>query len=207
MLKQCRSYMPLSRNNLEQSKFPPNPNQWPAERNGLRLRSDFGRAIHLPLRPFEIASEIEGVTILDAFHLEQIIGSECAQKLHSLYQKSWSGFVVPVEGRHLIVINTSHSSTRQHATLTEEIFHIRLKHEPCRLTRCPMSGLMKREYAQDVEQEAFWSAGAALLPYRTLRELLSAGTPIERIAEMFDVSVQLVQMRMKLTKLWRSQNR
>jgi hypothetical protein len=195
--------MPLSRNNLGQSKFPPNPNQWDAERNGLLLRSEFGRSIQEPLRPFDIAGQIDGVTLLGRPEFVGIIGPDCAHKLHERYRDSWSGFVVPVDGNHLVVINTTHPETRQHATLTEELFHIRLKHEPCKLSPCPITGLMKREYTRQIEHEAYWSAGAALLPYAPLKHLVLSGTPIEKIAEMFDVSVSLVQMRMKLTKLWR----
>lgn len=196
--------MPLSRNNLGRSKFPPNPNQWPAERNGLKLRSDFGRAIHVPLRPFEIATQTDGVKLLDRAQFDAIIGPDCSCKLHGEYRDTWSGCVVPVNGHHLVVVNTTHAETRQHATLTEELFHVRLKHEPCKLLRCPVTGLMKRQYTREIEHEAYWSASAALLPYATLKELVVSGTPIEKIAEIFGVSIQLVQMRMKLTKLWRS---
>ena len=196
--------MPLSRDNIERSKFPPNPNQWSAERNGLKLRSDFGRAVHAPLNPFEIARQSNDLKLLSRAEFDAIIGPDCSIKLHGAYRDTWSGFVVPVDGRHFVVINTTHAETRQHATLTEELFHIRLKHRPCKLSQCPVTGLMKREYAREIEHEAFWSAAAALLPYSTLRELVLSGTPIERIAEMFGISVQLVQMRMKLTKLWRS---
>ena len=196
--------MPLSRNNLGRSKFPPNPNQWPAERNGLKLRSDFGLALHIPLKPFEIADEIDGVTLLDRAEFDAIIGPDCSRHLHGAFRDTWSGFVVPVDGHHLVVVNTTHPETRQRATLTEELFHIRLKHEPCKLLRCSATGLMNRQYTRELEHEAYWSAGAALLPYATLRELVVSGTPIEKIAEMFGVSVQLAQMRMKLTRLWRS---
>lgn len=76
-----RSCMPLSQNNIGQSKFPPNPNQWPAERNGLALRAEFGRVIHVPLKPFEIAATIEGMKLLSRAELELIIGQDCARML------------------------------------------------------------------------------------------------------------------------------
>ena len=196
--------MPLSRNNLGQSKFPPNPKQWDAERNGLALRAQFGRPLHAPLGPFEVARAHDGIRLLDRPEFEELVGARCACTLFGEYRDAWSGFVVPVDGTNVIVVNATHPPTRQNATLTEELFHIRLEHAPCTLSRCPITGLMNREYTRSVEHDAYWSAGAALVPYVTLRELVRSGTNAERIAELFDVSVPLVHMRMKLTKLWRS---
>jgi len=118
-------------------------------------------------------------------------------------RNQWSGFVVPVDGLHLIVINHTHAVTRQHATLTEELFHIILRHQPTKIRICPITGLLRREYSPAIEREAFCSAAAALVPYGPLKEVLASGGTIESIAEAFGVSVQLVAFRMKVTKLWR----
>jgi Zn-dependent peptidase ImmA (M78 family) len=192
-----------SRNKTGQSKYPPNPKQWDAETNGLAIRTAFGKAIHLPLEPFEIAGRTPDVKLLTRDEFEQVIGSSCADKLFTTHRKNWSGFVVPVDGLSLIVLNSTHAPSRQHATLTEELFHIRLRHKPCKLALCPITGLMKREYTSAVEEQAYHSAAAALVPYYTLREMIRSGATIESIAEFFHVSVPLVQMRMKVTRLLR----
>jgi hypothetical protein len=195
--------MQRSPNKTAPSKFPPNPLQWGAERNGLALRSHFDKPLHLPLQPFEIAKNIDGVTLLSQEQFESVIGEECAARLFGVHRRSWSGFVVPVEGWNVVVINSTHPVTRQHATLMEELFHIRLRHVPTKISLCPQTKLMRREYAKDIEHDAYWSAAAALVPYFTLKEMLASGMTIEAVAEFFGVSVDLVRFRMNVTKLAR----
>ena len=192
------------RNNVGASKFPPNPNHWNAERNGLALRARFSRPAPLPLQPFDIVRQFEGVELVEHGHLADLVGVACASELFGRSRDKWSGFVVPVDGLSLIVINHTHPITRQHATLTEELFHIVLRHRPTKIYLCPLTGLLRREYTPDLEHEAYWSAAAALIPYATLRELVRSGGTLESIAESFGVSVPLVQFRMKVTKLWRA---
>jgi Zn-dependent peptidase ImmA (M78 family) len=195
--------MQRSRNKTGQSKYPPNPKQWGAEANGLSIRTAFAKALHLPLEPFDIARRTPGVKLLTRDEVERIIGIDSATALYTEHRAEWSGFVVPVEELKLIVLNSTHAPSRQHATLTEELFHIRLRHQPCKLSICPISGIMKREYTSVIEQEAYHSAAAALVPFFALREMLKAGGTIESIAEFFNVSVALVEMRMKVTRLLR----
>ena len=192
------------RNNGETSNFPPNPNQWNAERNGLALRSRFSRPAPLPLEPFEIARQFDGVELVAKARLADLLGASCTGELFGRSRDKWSGFVVPVDGLNLIVINYTHPITRQHATLAEELFHIILGHQPSKIYLCPATGLLRREYTPDLEHEAYWSAAAALLPYAALRELVRSGGTLESIADSFGVSVPLVQFRMKVTKLWRA---
>jgi Zn-dependent peptidase ImmA (M78 family) len=195
--------MQRSRNKTGPSKFPPNPKQWDAERNGHSIRDAFAKALHLPLEPFDIASRMPGVKLLTRSEVESYIGAKTAETLFNAQRDAWSGFTVPVEDLNLIVLNSTHPLTRQHASLTEELFHIRLRHKPCGISRCPVTGLMKREYSSIIETEAKHSAAAALVPYHTLREMLNSGGTIESIAEFLHVSVALVEMRMKVTRLLR----
>jgi IrrE N-terminal-like domain len=184
-------------------KFPPNPKHWPPERNGHSLRHEFGREHHVQLDPFEIAQLIPGVKLIDSAGFERIVGSRCANELFGPSRRKWSGFVVPIEGLDLVVINNTHAITRQVATLTEELFHIRLGHKPSRIFLCPQTGLLRREYSPEVEHEAYWSAAAALVPYRALSEMFKSGATIESIAEHFCVSISLVQFRLNVTRLVR----
>jgi Zn-dependent peptidase ImmA (M78 family) len=198
--RNCMQHIPA---NHDGPKFPPNPNHWRPERNGHSLRRDFDRPPDLQLDPFEIARRTPGVELLDRPKIEQIIGAVCASELYGRSQRKWSGFVVPVLGRHLVVINDTHAPTRQVATLTEELFHIRLGHQPSRIYCCPITRLLRREYSREVEHDAYWSAAAALVPYGVLREMIRSGATIESIAEHFCVSVALVQFRLNVTRLAR----
>ena len=62
---------------------------------------------------------------------------------------------------------------------------------------------MRRQYDKAMEQEAYWPAAAAMLPYRSLREMLEAHQLAARIGTHFEVSTGLVAFRMKVTRLWR----
>jgi IrrE N-terminal-like domain len=206
LLTLCKSSMQHTPNNLAQSKFPPNPKQWKPERNGHALRERFGKPLHVPLDPFDIVGRYDGVELIGRRRLEEVVGPANVRELFGQSRRKWSGFVVPVAGVHLIVINDTHAPTRQNATLTEELFHIMLGHKPSKIFCCPQTGLLQREYTKEIEHDAYWSAAAALVPYAKLKEMFGSGGTIEAIAEFFNVSIQLVEFRLKVTKLWRQRN-
>ncbi len=116
----------------------------------------------------------------------------------------WSAVTLPIPGNgYIIIVNDTHAATRQNATLMEEFFHIVLGHKPTRIKRCPMTGLMKREFNRAMEREAYWSAAAALVPYVALRGMVDGHQPTAEIAAHFHVSADLVGFRLKVTRLWR----
>jgi len=156
------------RNSDTRGKFPPNPNQWEAERHGLALRERFSRPLHVPLDPFEIARNSPGIELMDRTKLETIVGPITAAKLFGKFRRTWSGFTIPLDDLHLIVVNDTHVITRQNVTLTEELFHTILKHKPCRLFTCPKTGMIRREYSKETENQAYYCAAAAMLDVRGL---------------------------------------
>lgn len=84
----------------------------------------------------------------------------------------------------------------------EEFFHLWLNHVPTRL-RLLSNGDGKRHFDGDKESEAYGSGAAALLPYKTLREMLEKGQAIKSIADHFLVSERLVEFRIRISKLSR----
>jgi len=120
----------------------------------------------------------------------------------------WSAATVPIRGNgHVVILNDSHAATRQNATLMGECFHILLGHKPTRIRRCLATGLMRREFDRSIEQDAYWSAAAAFVPYFALRRMIDDTGPPFNIAAHFEVSVQLVEFRLKVTRLWRRTRR
>ena len=116
----------------------------------------------------------------------------------------WSAVTIPIPADgHIVILNDTHATTRQNATLMEELFHIILGHKPSRIKPCPITGLMKREFDRSMEEEAYWSAAAALVPYVALRRMIDDRHLTGQIAAHFEVSVALVGFRLKVTKLWR----
>ena len=186
------------------SEYPPNPAQWPPERHGLRFRQRFSIPADEPLHPYEIGRRFADVKLLRREDLEEMVAPEDLAEAFGPASRRWSAVTVPIPGNGFVIImNDTHAATRQNATLMEEFFHIVLNHKPTRIRPCPTTGLMKREFNKAVEDEAYWSAAAALVPYAALRHLVDEGHSIHEIASHFEVSEDLVEFRLKVTKLWR----
>ena len=77
----------------------------------------------------------------------------------------------------------------------EEICHLILGHQPSRIDE---SG---RSYHHQTEEEAYAIGAATLVPFKDLRDLLESGSSIKAIADRFDVSVQLVNYRIRVVGL------
>jgi len=106
------------------------------------------------------------------------------------------------DGEILVLFNDSHSDERCRASLMEEYFHLRLGHPPVGLRI--LNGLPKgRGKDPSIEQEAYSSGAAALLPFKGLRKQITRGRTVDKIAEHYVVSRDLVRYRAKVTKLYR----
>lgn len=183
-------------------KFPPNPSQWDAERNGMKFRSRFGLRPDTPLRPFD--RKLPSVSLISSREeLTELVDEDLVDKLLGTARQNWSGMTIPCDDEYIIVMNPTHSRTRQNATLMEEFFHILLNHKPTRVGVCPATGVIRREFDPQIETEAYHSAAAALLPYSALKGLVADGAAIRQIADHFEVSTELTSFRLKTCKLYR----
>ncbi len=172
---------------------------------GLRefagLRSDAER-----LDPFELA-RFANLLIVS---LDQIKGlSEAArEQLLGAGKDDWSGGaaskVLP-DGRKLIILNPTHGSNRHAATLMEEISHVFLGHKPNELAVKASDGstAKTRDYDHAIEEEAYSTGAAALVPYTGLRRMVFEGKTIRQIARHYGVSSALVEFRIKISRLWK----
>lgn len=116
---------------------------------------------------------------------------------------SWSGFAIRLEsGEDLVVYNDAHSQNRIRTTLMEEFFHLRLQH-PRTVIRV-LSDASGRSYDGGVEQEAYGSGAAALVPYATLKARVTGGDGTGALAEHFGVSTDLILYRLKVPRLYRA---
>jgi IrrE N-terminal-like domain len=61
---------------------------------------------------------------------------------------------------------------------------------------------MSRDYRKADEDEAYGVGAAGLVPYKSLKKFVTRKTTSSRIAQHFHVSRELVEYRMKVTKLW-----
>lgn len=172
---------------------------------GLRefagLRSD-----HQPLDPFKLASYARLLVV----SFEQITGLSPEAREHLLGdgKDMWSGGAASKrlpDGSKLIILNPQHGKNRHNATLMEEICHVFLGHKPSRLQieRKTKDGrTIARDYNAEIEEEAYSTGAAALVPYTALKRMVESGKTAAEVARHFGVSRALVEYRIKVSRLW-----
>lgn len=159
------------------------------------------------LNPFDLA-KYANLLVASFEQIEPFLTEET--KLHLLTDASdkWSGGACSQklpDGRKLIILNPTHGANRQNATLMEEISHVFLGHKPSRLaiTNYNKQGkIIARDYHAEIEEEAYSVGAAALVPYSALRRMVLQGKSSREIARHFNVSRELVEYRMKVSRLW-----
>ena len=96
---------------------------------------------------------------------------------------------------------------RTNATLMEEISHVFLGHKPSRfqvVAETESGRTISREYRKSDEEQAYATGAAALVPFSALRKFVYEGRNSQQIAKHFRVSRELVEYRLKVTRLWRT---
>lgn len=159
-----------------------------------------------PLNPFRLA-KFANLLVLD---FEKIEGLTEQTRRHLLGDASgaWSGGAAsrPLpDGRRIVILNPTHGPARSNATLMEEVSHVFLGHQPSRLkinVKDHRGRSISRDYRKVDEEAAYGTGAAALVPYAALRKFVLAGKNSLEIAKHFRVSRELVEYRIKVTRLW-----
>lgn len=162
-------------------------------RSMVRLSNSAGR-----FDPFALAPKV-GLTVCECKYTG-LTESEIAF-LKDGQSLRWSGGVYPArlpDGTKLCILNPLQSPRRSRITLMEEICHCYFQHSPTKLV-VNSDGHLVRDYHKRQEEEAYGVGAAVLIPWARLYHLLDAGNTIEELSEMFDVTTQLVQYRIKVT--------
>jgi hypothetical protein len=189
-------------------ELPPGAKWRQFELRALGFRSFAGVRPDAPLDPFSLA-KFANLLVLD---FDQIEGLSTKTREHLLGSASeaWSGGAssrpLP-DGRKLVILNPKHGSLRTNATLMEEISHVFLGHQPNRLhivTEDARGRTSSRDYRHADEEAAYGTGAAALVPYSSLRQHVLKGQTSLQIAKHFRVSRELVEYRLKVTRLWRT---
>jgi len=165
------------------------------EGRGQALRSVCGVPTFGRLDPFELAKalnvelvELRGIAGLDPEVLECLTEED---------PSAWSaGMVHGMDGLHLVVLNPTHDSRRQRASLMEELAHMFLNHKPSRLNS--YDGLIVRSWNKTQETQAYWVGAAALLPRRVIKGARTLGRDAALVANEHMVSEALVHFREKV---------
>lgn len=159
------------------------------------------------LDPFELA-RFANLVVAQFAQIEAFLTDETKNHLLEAGKNAWSGGACSqrlADGKKLIILNPTHSRNRQNATLMEEICHVFLGHKPSRLaieSKDRLGKVIARDYHQAIEEEAYSVGAAALVPFSALRKMIDQGKTSREISRHFNVSRDLVEYRMKVTKLW-----
>lgn len=193
---------------MDTSKLPPTRKgrQYEIRAIGLRdfagLRKDDER-----LNPFELARYAK-LLVVTFEQIEPFLTGETLEHLLGGGRDKWSGGACSQalpDGRKLIVLNPTHGENRQNATLMEEVCHVFLGHKPSRLAIENVNKKGKpiaRDYREDDEEAAYSVGAAALVPFSSLRRMINQGKTSREISRHFNVSRELVEYRMKVSRLW-----
>jgi hypothetical protein len=174
----------------------------------LGFRAFAGIKSDVALDPFRLAKFANLLVV----SFEQIKGLPPETREHLLGEaaEKWSGGACSVplpDGRRIVILNPTHGRMRTNATLMEEVSHVFLGHQPSRLKVVAVTEngqTVSREYRKADEEAAYATGAAALVPYSALRRLVHAGKTSQDIARRFRVSRELIDYRLKVTRLWRT---
>jgi hypothetical protein len=159
-----------------------------------------------PLDPFALA-DFAKLMVVD---FEQIEGlsEEAREHLLGAGANMWSGGTCsrPLpNGWRLVILNPRHGRARNNATLMEEVCHVFLGHKANRLSIVAQNKQGKtvaRDYNEADEEAAYAVGAASLVPFGALARFTRAGKSSIEIARHFNVSRELVEYRMKVSRLW-----
>ena len=161
----------------------------------------------VPLNPFDLANYAK-LLVAPFEQVEPFLTEETKLHLLGAGRDKWSGGACSQalpDGRKLIILNPTHGKNRQNATLMEEICHVFMGHKPSRLAiknTNKHGQTIARDYRAEIEEEAYSIGAAALVPYSALRRMVNQGKTSREIAEHFNVSRDLVEYRIKVSRLW-----
>jgi hypothetical protein len=190
------------------SDLPPGEKWRQFELKALGLR-DFARLRHdAPLNPFDLA-RFANLFVVDIARIKDL-SSQSRELLLGSASEKWSGGACsrPLpDGRRIVVLNPNHGAARTNATLMEEICHVFLGHKPSRLAVIAheeRGQTLARDYRKLDEEAAYAIGAAALVPFAALRRAVLEGKSAGDVARCFRVSRDLIEYRLKVTRLWRT---
>jgi hypothetical protein len=188
-------------------KLPPGEKWQRFELQASGFRDFAGVRPDAPLDPFQLA-KFANLMVVDFAQIQNLTETT-RERLLGAASEEWSGgacsHALP-DGRRIVILNPNHGPARTNATLMEEVSHVFLGHQPSRLKvlASNKSGrTVARDYRHRDEEAAYATGAAALVPYAALRKFVLDGRRAPEIARHFRVSRELVEYRLKVTRLWR----
>ena len=160
-------------------------------RTGLGLKPED------PLNPTNLAAHL-GVVV---WRPEEVPGlsENSLQRLTNHDSDSWSAVTIRVGDTNLAIVNSAHAPTRQRSSLSHEIAHLILDHEPSRIDLSPAGHLLLSSFEREQEEEANWLSGTLLVPRAGLMIAYGSTQDPGILANRFGVSVDMLNWRLRMT--------
>lgn len=172
---------------------------------GLRRDTDV-------LNPFDLA-RYAGLLVVSFEQVAPMLSKDALDHLLGEGKDRWSGGAAAQalpDGKKLIILNPTHGTNRHNATLMEEVSHVFLGHKPSQLgvqKTNSRGDAVARDYRPEIEEEAYGVGAAALVPYTALVRFIGEGRTSKEIARHFRVSRQLIDYRIRVSRLLDSYSR
>jgi hypothetical protein len=165
-----------------------------AEEISAELRSELGLEPIDGLDPFDLAAHL-GIPVAPLFELLRYGAERKALEQLTQPHVKFSALTVCCGSRRAIFFNHIHSRRRRANSISHEISHIVLEHEP----RPAVTDELGRNWDPVQEEEADWLAGCLLVPRAGALTWFERGGGFHDGADHFGVSRQLFSWRVNHT--------
>lgn len=168
-----------------------------ASRISTHVRKERGIGDLEPINCFELVTSLNAslhsVEELGRYGLTtDLINLIC----YSDNKQDFSATTISSPNGSLVIYNQAHSIQRTNSSLAHEASHIILMHDFSSISDMKM---ISREFDKEKEDEADWLAGCLLIPEEGMKWAVNRSMSIEEIADHFNVSTQMAQMRYNRT--------
>lgn len=164
-----------------------------ANKLAREIRHELGLSVVDPLDPRALAQDL-GIPLMPLSALKKD-APRVVRHFARHERGAFSAVTVFYGARRAILYNDSHSPVRQASDIAHELSHALLQHPP----ESALDHRGRRNWNQDLEDEATWLAGALLIPDEAALEIAKTAMSAEVAAVAYGVSKQMVQWRLNVT--------
>ena len=162
-----------------------------SHRRAIGLRQDEA------LEPERLAEHL-GVVVWRPEDVPQLDSASLAQLVEE-DSDSWSAVTLQHGSSRLTIVNSAHAVVRQRSSVTHELAHLILGHQPSRIDVSKEGLLVLSSFEGEEEDEADWLSAALLVPRDGLMRVYRRQRDEDCLAQHFGVSLRLLKWRLGKT--------
>ena len=167
------------------------------ETTAIRYRTALGLKPQDLLNPEDLASHL-GIIV---WRPEDVPGLSkgSLRRLTNHDSDSWSAVTIRIGDTSLTIVNSAHVPTRQRSSLSHELAHLILDHEPGRIDLSREGHLLLSSFGREQEEEADWLSGTLLVPRAGLVAVYRSTQDSRVLANHFGISIDMLNWRLRMT--------